>query len=61
MAGLPALTYVSRKPKPMGTEFKCFIDSVLNIMLHIELQEGKVCMSDKNHFKELGAAASCVL
>ena len=53
--------YVSCNPKPLGTEFKCFVDALLNSMLYIEIQEGKVRMSKKDHFSELGATASCVL
>ena len=53
--------FIQRKPKPLGTEFKCFVDSVLLVLLHLELQEGKVRMSQKSHFQTLGATASCVL
>ena len=59
--GLPNISFIQRKPKPLGTEFKYFIDSVLSVLLHLEVQEGKVRMSHKSHFKTLGATASCVL
>ena len=59
--GLPNITYVQRKPKPLGTEFKCFVDAITKIMLYIEVQEGKVRMSSKPHFANLGATASCVM
>ena len=58
---MPNILFIQRKPKPLGTEFKCFVDSVLLVLLHLEIQEGKVRMSKKSHFQTLGATASCVL
>ena len=46
--GLPNITYVQHKPKPLETKFKCFVDSIMKIMLYIEVQEGKVRMSKKH-------------
>ena len=46
--GLPDLTYVQRKPEPLGTELKCFVDAVLMVMLFVEIQEGRVRMSKKS-------------
>ena len=59
--GYPNISVVLRKPRWIGTEFKCFVDSVLRVMLYIEIQEGKVRMSKKGHFRQLGATASCVM
>ena len=61
MAGLPNITYISRKPKPLGTEFKCFVDEITKVMLYLEVQEEKVRMSKKPHFTKLGSTASCVM
>ena len=58
--GLPNLAYVYCKPKPLGTEFKCFVDSVLKVMLYVEVQERKVCMSKKSHFSSLGCVMQAV-
>ena len=38
------ITYVSKKPRPLGSEFKCFVDAITKIMLYVETQEGKVRM-----------------
>ncbi len=42
---LPHLSYLLRKPKPLGTEFKCCADTGTGIMLCMEVQEGKDPMS----------------
>ena len=33
IGGLPNLSYVMRKPKPLGTEFKNIIDGLTGVML----------------------------
>ena len=38
---LPNISYILRKPKPLGTEFKCVACAKTGIMLGIEVQEGK--------------------
>ena len=40
---------------------KCFTDAVLNVMLYLEVQEGRVRMAKKDYFRSLGATASCVM
>ena len=42
---LPHLSYLLRKPKPLGTEFKCCANTGTGIMLCLETQEGKDAMS----------------
>ena len=44
--GLPSLTYIVRKPKPFGTEFKTAIDPNSGVMLALELQEGSAAMKE---------------
>ena len=58
---MPNISFIQRKPKPLGSEFKSFTDGVLKVMLHMELQEGKIRMAKKAHFRNLGATASCVM
>ena len=41
-----------RKPKPLGTEFKCVADGSTGIMLFLELQEGKERMGTRQYIKE---------
>ena len=38
---LPNISYVLRKPEPLGTEFKNVVDGMTGNMLWLELQEGK--------------------
>ena len=48
-------------PKPLGTEFKCFVDIITKGMLYFEVQEGKVRRSKKPHLTKLGSTASCAI
>ncbi len=56
----PNLSYIARKPEPLGTEFKVVCDGLSGHITYLETQEGKHRMSKKEYFKELGATASCV-
>ena len=58
--GLPHISYIFRKPKPLGTEFKCIVDADTGVLLRLEVQEGKEQMEKQAHFGELGATAACV-
>ena len=46
---LPNLSYVNRKPEPLGSEFKNIVNGISNKMLWIELHEGKYKMTTKEH------------
>ena len=58
---IPHLSYVPRKPEPFGLEIKnaCCADS--NVMLCMELQEGKIRMARKRHCREFQATTACTL
>ena len=56
----PNISYIQRKPKPLGAEYKNFVCSKLNVMGWLELQEGKVRMIDKPFSRELGVTVACV-
>jgi hypothetical protein len=56
---LPNLSYILRKPKPLGTEFKNIVCGTTRIMLALEIQEGKFPMREKQHCTRLGATAAC--
>ena len=43
---LPHLSYIFRKPEPLGTEFKTVAYSVTGTLLFIEGQSGKEGMKD---------------
>ena len=55
---LPNLSFVMRKPEPLGTEFKTIVDGLSGIMLWLEVQEGKDRMAKLAHTKELGGDSS---
>ena len=59
--GLPNLSYIKRKPEPLGTEFKVATDGLSGMMAWLEIQEGKERMPKKDFFIELGATAGCVM
>ncbi len=39
--GLPNLSFVARKPEPLGTEFKNSACPILGVIRHLEIQRGK--------------------
>ena len=57
---MPNLSFVKRKPEPLGTEFKCVVDALSGAMLWLEIQEGKERMANKEH-QNLGSTAGCTL
>ena len=59
--GLPNLSFIMRKPEPLGTEFKVVCCSVTGMALWIKIQAGKVLMKDSQYQKEHGATNACVI
>lgn len=59
--GLPNITFILRKPEPLGTEYKCSTCSSCNVMLYIEIQRGKEEMKKQKYNRDLGATAACTL
>ena len=57
--GLPNITYILRKPEPLGTEFKNGCCSKTGVMTFMELQRGKNGMKEAQYNRELGATAGC--
>ena len=56
---LPHLSYIIRKPEPLGTEFKKVACSVTGALLFIEVKKGKEGMKHSRYQQELGANAAC--
>ena len=52
------MSYVARKPEPLGTEFKNIVDGVTGMWLWLEIQEGKHRRSSKP-FQELDSTSAC--
>lgn len=59
--GLPNISFVIRKPRPLGTELKDIVDGQHRIMLFLELQEGEAPMKRKAYFADLGSTAACAV
>ena len=57
--GLPNLTYLARKPEPLGTEFKTVCCGVSGLMVHMEIQRGKDGMKEARYNRSHGATAGC--
>ncbi|EJK44661.1 hypothetical protein THAOC_36784, partial [Thalassiosira oceanica] len=59
--GFPNISFVARKPEPLGVELKALIDAVTTIMLYLEIQRGKEAMNTPKYGKysnEVGSTAS---
>ena len=52
---------IIRKPRPIGNEFKNLCDGHTQIVLFLELYEGKELMQDKEHVSEYGATSATCL
>jgi hypothetical protein len=61
LGGLPNISFIERKPKPMGTEFKTACDSETCVMTFMEIQEGKERMQRARHAQLPGVTAACTL
>ena len=60
--GLPNISFIKRKPEPLGSEFKTLACGVSGIMLYLEIQRGKAEMPKRSQYHhEFGATASCVV
>ena len=56
---LSHLSYIFRKPEPLGTEFKTVACSVTGALLLVEVQRGKEGINDSRYQQELGATVAC--
>jgi len=57
---LPNLSYIKRKPEPLGTEFKNLVDGLSGQMIWLEIQEGVDRMA-KKEFSNMGGTVACVI
>ena len=58
--GLPNLSFIKRKPEPLGTEFKNLVDGLSGQMIWLDIQEG-VSRMPKKEFSKMGGTAAYVL
>ena len=59
--GMPHLSFVKRKPEPLGAEVKNLCDGLSGVMLYLELQEGKTRMANKKFCDEEKATTACTV
>ena len=60
-ANLPNISYVQRKPKPLGIEFKTVCEAMMGVMIYMEIQRGKDAMRLMPYFADVGATTACTL
>jgi hypothetical protein len=61
LGGLPNISYILWKPKPLGTEFKTSVCPKLNVMTYMELCEGKDGMKSRPFHTKLGGTTACAV
>ena len=59
--GMPHLSFVKRKPEPLGAEIKNLCDGESGVMLFMELQEGKDNMEDFDFVGTYSKTTACTL
>ena len=58
---IPFLSFIERKPEPLGCEIKVLADGSMGAFLNIELQEGETCHRQQKWFAEYGHTAAVSL
>jgi hypothetical protein len=59
--GMPHLSHIPRKPEDLGCELKTLCDGTSGVMMHVEMQEGKVRMNRKRWNQKHGPTTACAL
>ena len=59
--GMPHMSYVPRKPVPLGCEVKCVADGTSGVMMFLEIQEGKTRMMRARFADEYPATVATTL
>jgi hypothetical protein len=59
--GLPHLSFIKRKPQPLGTELKIVCEGTFGICVFIEIQKGNIRMARKKWARTYGATTGCTL
>ena len=61
VGGLPHMSFVKRKPEPLGLENKNTCDGTSGVMLFMEMQEGKIRMARKKWLDKYSATTATTL
>ena len=59
--GLPNISFIMRKPEPLGTELKTVCCAKTGVMTYMEIMRGAKGMKDMPLQKELGGTAACTV
>jgi hypothetical protein len=59
--GIPHLSFVERKPIPLGTEAKVVCEGSMGMCVYIELQKGKIAMARQKWCREYKATTACTV
>lgn len=59
LGNLQHLSCIQRKPEPLGTELKVVVDSVLQMMLYLEIQKGKIVMRSAEFCDVMKSTVAC--
>lgn len=59
--GIPHLSFIRRKPKPLGAEFKSVCDGSTGLCMFLETQEGKIRMQRKLFCDSYPATTACTV
>jgi hypothetical protein len=59
--GLPHISFIMRKPEPLGTEFKVVACPQTGLFLYLEIQRGKEDMQQMKYHCTLGATMACTI
>jgi hypothetical protein len=52
------MSYIKRKPKPLGTELKSVCEGTMGICVFVEIQKGKLAMARKKFHRQFGATTT---
>ena len=56
---LPNISFIHRKPEPLGTEMKCVCCAKTRVMLYLEIQRGRDGMRDAEFTNKMIKTAAC--
>jgi hypothetical protein len=59
--GIPHLSFLKRKPIPLGTESKVVCEGTFGLCMYLEVQKGKVAMARKKYCRQYKATTACTL
>ena len=61
LGGLPNISYIFQKPELLWVEFKSTVCTMIKMLMHLEIQQGKEGMRTMEFNSSFGAAAGCTL